>query len=383
MKRVLLTLCIFSIFTTLISNSVFALEKDTSPPVVVNTAPQSRSTSVPVKSEIVLTFNEAVAISKTGAAVALEDIQGNRIPCEMTIEKKMVRIRPQKKLRHLTSYTLTLPKAAVIDAAGNLLKESFSFSFVTAAPAAGENSAYAFAGLFQYTIILDAETQGPLTELQKAGMVEQLKALGIGVKSLQVTNKNPGSTSGSTSSGNTNSGAASASGASQNYNFSTFELELVAFSSSTSAMAQGVQRVSGMPLNEAATLVRNLPAVVYTSASLEDTEHVISELSSTLGAQFNLYGVNDSSRVKISSTTPSQSPAPYVDFILTSVGPNKLSVVKEIHGAFGVTLSEANQLANSVPVCLRSGMARHDAELVQSAFQSYGATVVLVDTVPQ
>jgi large subunit ribosomal protein L7/L12 len=63
------------------------------------------------------------------------------------------------------------------------------------------------------------------------------------------------------------------------------------------------------------------------------------------------------------------------DVILTSFGPNKVSVIKAVRSATGLGLKEAKDVVESAPKTIKEGVSKSDAEELQKALTDAGAEV--------
>ena len=61
--------------------------------------------------------------------------------------------------------------------------------------------------------------------------------------------------------------------------------------------------------------------------------------------------------------------------VLTSVGTNRLNVVKAVRDACGVGLGVANTLTKSVPSTIAEQVSRSEAEAIKSAIEAAGGAV--------
>ena len=59
---------------------------------------------------------------------------------------------------------------------------------------------------------------------------------------------------------------------------------------------------------------------------------------------------------------------------LTKVGPNKISVVKEVHTATGLGLKEAKDIVDAAPALVKSGLAADEADALVATLKGVGAT---------
>ncbi|MCP4076760.1 MAG: 50S ribosomal protein L7/L12 [Gammaproteobacteria bacterium] len=65
------------------------------------------------------------------------------------------------------------------------------------------------------------------------------------------------------------------------------------------------------------------------------------------------------------------------DVMMTSFGANKVSVIKAVRAITGLGLKEAKGMVESVPVAVKEGVTKAEAEDVQKQLQEAGAEVEL------
>ncbi|KAA6336244.1 50S ribosomal protein L7/L12 [termite gut metagenome] len=65
------------------------------------------------------------------------------------------------------------------------------------------------------------------------------------------------------------------------------------------------------------------------------------------------------------------------DVILKNVGTTKLSVVKAVKEACGLSLKEAKDIVDVVPSVVKEGLSKNDAEALKNALEEAGAEVEL------
>ena len=63
------------------------------------------------------------------------------------------------------------------------------------------------------------------------------------------------------------------------------------------------------------------------------------------------------------------------DVVMTSFGAEKIKVIKEIRGITGLGLAEAKALVEKVPVAVKEGISKEDAEALKAQLEAVGATV--------
>ena len=65
------------------------------------------------------------------------------------------------------------------------------------------------------------------------------------------------------------------------------------------------------------------------------------------------------------------------DVVMTSFGPNKVSVIKAVRSATGLGLKEAKTLVEAAPTSVKEGISKADAEELQKTLVEAGAEVEL------
>ena len=65
------------------------------------------------------------------------------------------------------------------------------------------------------------------------------------------------------------------------------------------------------------------------------------------------------------------------DLVLTEVGSNKISVIKEVRTITGLGLKEAKDLVESAPKSLKKGIAKAEAEEMKKSLEAAGAKAEL------
>ncbi|MFT6989397.1 MAG: large subunit ribosomal protein L7/L12 [Paraglaciecola sp.] len=65
------------------------------------------------------------------------------------------------------------------------------------------------------------------------------------------------------------------------------------------------------------------------------------------------------------------------DVVMTSFGPNKVSVIKAVRTATGLGLKEAKTLVESAPTPVKEGIAKEEAEELKKTLEEAGAEVEL------
>ena len=65
------------------------------------------------------------------------------------------------------------------------------------------------------------------------------------------------------------------------------------------------------------------------------------------------------------------------DVVMTSFGPNKVSVIKAVRSATGLGLKEAKTLVEAAPTSVKEGVSKEDAEELKKTLIEAGAEVEL------
>ena len=63
------------------------------------------------------------------------------------------------------------------------------------------------------------------------------------------------------------------------------------------------------------------------------------------------------------------------DVVMTSFGAEKIKVIKEIRGITGLGLAEAKAMVEKVPVAVKEGISKEDAEALKVQLEAVGAAV--------
>lgn len=106
---------------------------DTTPPVVSSTDPDNGATGVELGKTISVYFSEDVQAGSAYDSISVKDASGDAVAVAKSITGKVLSIMPNASLAYNTKYTVTVPKGAVQDLAGNALAQQFTFSFTTLA----------------------------------------------------------------------------------------------------------------------------------------------------------------------------------------------------------------------------------------------------------
>ena len=63
------------------------------------------------------------------------------------------------------------------------------------------------------------------------------------------------------------------------------------------------------------------------------------------------------------------------DVVMTAFGAEKIKVIKEIRGITGLGLAEAKAMVEKVPVAVKEGISKEDAEALKAQLEAVGAAV--------
>ena len=63
------------------------------------------------------------------------------------------------------------------------------------------------------------------------------------------------------------------------------------------------------------------------------------------------------------------------DVVMTSFGAETIKVIKEIRGITGLGLAEAKAMVEKVPVAVKEGISKEDAEALKAQLEAVGAAV--------
>lgn len=130
MKKLISFLCILTmLFLSL--QPAFAVQKDTTPPKVLQTDPGNNGTGVEINKTITVRFSEKVVKGSTFSRIKLSDPSKTPVRISVTVEKNNLIIKAVEDFDYDTGYVLTIPANAVKDSSGNGLKKAFTLRFNT------------------------------------------------------------------------------------------------------------------------------------------------------------------------------------------------------------------------------------------------------------
>ena len=109
------------------------------------------------------------------------------------------------------------------------------------------------------------------------------------------------------------------------------------------------------------------------------------ELSKLVKALEERLGVSAAAPAAVAVAAPAEgggdagAPAEKTEFdvVLSSVGGQKIQVIKELRGLTGLGLKEAKELVDGAPATVKQGLAKEDAESMKAALEGVGATIEL------
>jgi len=104
------------------------------------------------------------------------------------------------------------------------------------------------------------------------------------------------------------------------------------------------------------------------------------ELSELIKEFEEKFGVSAAAPVAVAAAGPALAEAPKeekteFDVILTTVGSEKIKVIKEVRAVTGLGLKEAKELVESAPAPLKEATTKEDAAEIKAKIEAVGATV--------
>ena len=140
-----------------------------------------------------------------------------------------------------------------------------------------------------------------------------------------------------------------------------YEVVLLGVGASKVNVVKAVRDVCGVTLVEANKLCSSAPVVIATDKTQSEAQAIAAEIESAGGsAQVN---------------APKNVQKSEFNVVLTSVGTNRLNVVKAVRDACGLGLGVANTLTKSVPSTIAEQVSRSEAESIKSAIEAAGGAV--------
>ncbi|MFT4143000.1 MAG: Ig-like domain-containing protein [Mobilitalea sp.] len=183
MKRLGAFLCMVLLLSSILTPVQAATtKKDTKAPVITNTNPVNYATNVMVESTLLIRFNETVKKGKNIAKITLKEEETKKVTFTYEISDKFIKIKPKTTLKYNTSYTVTIPAAAVKDAAGNSLAKAYTFQFITEADPTKTVKSTTDSSDLKYVIELEVSMKELLSESMLTYVEQMLKKMGINAK---------------------------------------------------------------------------------------------------------------------------------------------------------------------------------------------------------
>ena len=144
-----------------------------------------------------------------------------------------------------------------------------------------------------------------------------------------------------------------------------YEVLLLGVGASKVNVVKAVRDVCGVSLVEANKLCSSAPVVIATDRTQSEAKSIKSAVEAVGGS------------VQVNAPKNAQKAVQKSEFnvVLTSVGTNRLNVVKAVKDACGLGLGVANTLTKSVPATIAGQVSRSEAEAIKSAIESAGGSV--------
>lgn len=144
-----------------------------------------------------------------------------------------------------------------------------------------------------------------------------------------------------------------------------YEVLLLGVGASKVNVVKAVRDVCGVSLVEANKLCSSAPVVIATDKTMSEAAAIEAAIESEGGS------------VQVNAPKNAQKAVQKSEFnvVLTSVGTNRLNVVKAVKDACGLGLGVANTLTKSVPATIAEQVSRSEAEAIKSAIESAGGSV--------
>ncbi|SNC58772.1 50S ribosomal protein L7/L12 [Sodalis endosymbiont of Henestaris halophilus] len=89
------------------------------------------------------------------------------------------------------------------------------------------------------------------------------------------------------------------------------------------------------------------------------------------------FGVSAAAAVTVTAGNQVEAVEEKTEFnvVLSSIGANKIAVIKAVRAATGLGLKEAKDLVESAPVTLKEGMSKDDADVLKKVLEEAGASI--------
>lgn len=122
----------------------------------------------------------------------------------------------------------------------------------------------------------------------------------------------------------------------------------------------------------------NMESLVETISSMSILE--LSQLVKELEERFGIKAQPQAIAPSVVSPVPGEAPKPEEEkteftVILSSIGSQKIQVIKEIRAITSLGLKEAKDLVESAPKPIKEGIPKEEAEEIKSKLEAVGATI--------
>ena len=144
-----------------------------------------------------------------------------------------------------------------------------------------------------------------------------------------------------------------------------YEVVLLDLGASKVNVVKAVRDVCGVTLVQANKLCSSAPVVIATDKTQSEAEAIEAAIESAGGS------------AQVNAPKNAQKAVQKSEFnvVLTSVGTNRLNVVKAVMDACGLGLGVANTLTKSVPATIAEQVSSSEAEAIKSAIENAGGAV--------
>ena len=140
-----------------------------------------------------------------------------------------------------------------------------------------------------------------------------------------------------------------------------YEVVLLGVGASKVNVVKAVRAVCGVTLVEANKLCSSAPVVIATDKTQSEAQAIAAEIESAGGS--------------VQVNAPKNVQKSEFNVVLTSVGTNRLNVVKAVKDACGLGLGVANTLTKSVPATIAEQVSSSEAQTIKSAIEAAGGAV--------
>ncbi|MHB8879583.1 MAG: ribosomal protein L7/L12 [Myxococcaceae bacterium] len=132
-----------------------------------------------------------------------------------------------------------------------------------------------------------------------------------------------------------------------------------------------VREATGLGLKETKDLVEAAPKIILAGRDMPEAELLVKRLLAA-GASASVLGSPGMPR------PPEPQPTRGYSVSLTSFGPNKISVIKEVRAATGLGLKETKDMVEAAPKTVKSGLTAAQAAELVAKLKAAGATALVV-----